>query len=142
MAIAVELEGRTDYIISALDQKKRAYGPVTMSGSFGFVSTDSQGKVNQTYLLDGVELSCGGSKTALTKGRMTFPVASVKNRTFTLKNAIPGNLKLKGLCLLAGDTGYEIESAAGKSITVRDYPATECGEVTVLFSAGKNAGSR
>ncbi|MDP2983926.1 MAG: heparinase II/III family protein [Candidatus Latescibacter sp.] len=141
LAVAVELEGRTDYIISALDQKKREYGPVTMTGSFGFVSTDSQGKVIQMYLLDGTELTSGGTlrqaQCTLAKARMTFLVASVKDRTFTLKNAIPGNLKLKGLCLLAGDTGYEIESAGGKSITVRDYPATECSEATVLFDAKK-----
>ena len=69
---------------------------------------------------------------------MTFAVASVNGRTFTLKEPLPRNRKLEGLCLLAAGTGYEIESAVGKSITVRDYPATECSEVCVLFSARGN----
>jgi hypothetical protein len=66
---------------------------------------------------------------------MTFAVASVKGRTFMLKDPLPRNRRLEGLCLLASGTGYEIESAAEKSITVRDYPATGCSEVCVLFSA-------
>lgn len=142
LAVAVELEGRTDYIVSALDSKKRRYGPVTLAGSFGFVSTDSRGKIIQSFLLDGTELSCGSSKTILPKGRMTFAVASVKDRTFTLKDPLPRKPKLKGLYLLAGGTGYEIESAEGNLITVRDYPATECTEVSVLFSAWEKAGGK
>ena len=140
LAVAVELEGRVDYIVSALDQKRRKYGPVTLAGSFGFVSTGPRGKVIRSFLLDGTELSCDGTKTRLPEGRMTLAVASVKGRTFLLKDPISRNRKLEGLCLLAAGTGYEIESAAGKSITVRDYPATECSEVCVLFSAsGKTA---
>jgi hypothetical protein len=108
---------------------------VTLAGSFGFVSTDLRGKVIQSFLLDGTELSCGGMKTRLPEGRMTFAVASVSGRTFQLKEPLPRNRKLEGCCLLAAGTGYEIESAAGKFITVRDYPATECSEVCVLFSA-------
>ena len=36
--------------------------------------------------------------------------------------------------LLAGGTGYEIESADSRSITVRDYPAVSCDTVTLLMS--------
>jgi hypothetical protein len=134
--VAVELEGRTDYVISALDQKRRKYGPVTLAGSFGFVSTDLRGKVIRSFLLDGTELSCGGTKTRLPEGRMTFAVDSVNGRTFILKEPLPRDRKFEGRCLLAAGTGYEVESATGKTITVRDYPAIECSEVCVLFSAG------
>ena len=37
LAAVVELDGRTDYIISSLDQSRRQYGPVAMTGHFGFV---------------------------------------------------------------------------------------------------------
>ena len=44
LAVEVKLTGRTDYIISAMDQKERQFGPVTVAGQFGFVSVDDQGK--------------------------------------------------------------------------------------------------
>ena len=42
---------------------------------------------------------------------------------------------LPGTWLLAADTGYEVESASERSITVRDYPAVPCGEVRLLGAA-------
>jgi len=40
-----------------------------------------------------------------------------------------------GAYLLAGETGYEVESTTPNSITVRDYPAIECDHVFILNSA-------
>jgi hypothetical protein len=135
LAVAVELAGRTDYVISALDQEARTCGPITLAGHFGFASVDSEGELLQAYLLDGTELRCGAAQLSLPPGQVPLPVASVEGRTFHLKDAVPADLPLAGACLLAGETGYEIESAAAKSITVRDYPALECDTVRILHSA-------
>ena len=40
-----------------------------------------------------------------------------------------------GSYLLAGDTGYEVQSATDRSITVRDYPAIACESVVLVNSA-------
>ena len=58
----------------------------------------------------------------------------VEGRTFRLAESIPSNLKFKDAYLLAGGTGFEIESATAKSITVRDYPAIECDMAIVINS--------
>jgi hypothetical protein len=42
---------------------------------------------------------------------------------------------VEGRCVLAGETGFEIESATPSSITVRDYPAIECEVVRILNGA-------
>ena len=42
-----------------------------------------------------------------------------------------------GSQLLVGDkarTGFEIEAASADSIQVRDYPAIECAEATILYA--------
>ena len=53
LGIAVELEGRTDYILSSLDDRARRYGPITMAGRFGFASVGADGKLQRAYLLNG-----------------------------------------------------------------------------------------
>ncbi|MFP3904188.1 MAG: heparinase II/III family protein, partial [Armatimonadota bacterium] len=59
LALEVKREGATDYIISALDNTERSYGPVTMTGWFGYVSVDGEGRVTRAYLLAGTDLQCG-----------------------------------------------------------------------------------
>jgi hypothetical protein len=134
MAVAVELEGRTDYILSAPDDRTRRYGPITMSGRFGFVSVDDHGKCVRAYLLDGTELRCGDTVVSATRARTTVRVASVTDRTFHLAEKLADAGSLAGKYLLAGDTGYEIEAATETTITVRDYPAVPCDAVTILHS--------
>ena len=51
LAAEVKLAGRTDYIISTLDQIERKVGPVTVAGQFAFVSVDDRGAALQGYLL-------------------------------------------------------------------------------------------
>jgi len=51
LAVVVELADRTDYIISCPDEDEHHYGPVTMSGHFGFVSLSRDEGVLQAYLL-------------------------------------------------------------------------------------------
>lgn len=142
LAIAVELDGRTDYIISSLDSERRTYGPVSMTGRFGFVSVDAKGAVRASFLLDGTELRCSGYAHTMSDARIPLRIASAKDRTFTLAEALPSGLKLKGACLLAGDTGYEIESASGRTITVRDYPTIPCDMVTVINASWKTRSSK
>jgi len=134
IAVAVELEGRTDYIISSLDDISRSYGPVIMSGRFGFASLDSDGEMKQGYLLNGSELRCGDKVIECEKFRIPLKIESVKGRSFICAEPVPEGLDFTGSYILAGDTGYEIESVSGNTITVRDYPVSECTEVTILNS--------
>lgn len=134
IAAEVELADRTDYIISAADDKTRTYGPITMSGRFGFASVDAEGNLIRAYLLNGTKLLCGDRGISLAEARFPLKVTSVEGRIFRLAESIPSNLKLRGAYLLAGETGFEIESTTAKSITVRDYPAIECDVVTVINS--------
>ena len=56
----------------------------------------------------------------------------MEGRTFRLAEALPEPGSLPGTWLLAADTGYEVETASERSITVRDYPAVPCDEVRLL----------
>ena len=135
LVVEVKLADRTDYIISALDGEQREYGPVTMAGQFGFVSLGPGETILQAYLLDGTELSCGATQVTLPQASVALKVDSVAGRSFHLAEAVPADLAADSKAyLLAGTTGYEVESAAGKTIRVRDYPAIECDEVRLLNS--------
>jgi hypothetical protein len=137
MAIEVRLEGRTDYIISARDQEQRTVGPVTVAGELAFVSVDGEGRAVQGYLLGGTRLECGDLKIDLPASTTTLEVKSIEDRTFHLEKPLPAGTVVPGSYLLVGNdprTGLEIESVTSESITVRDYPAVETDEVTVLNS--------
>jgi len=135
MAVEVKLPGRTDVVISALDDTEREYGPVTLGGRFAFVSVDDEGKPRQAYLLAGTLLSYGDVKLALPKGMVPLKMQSVTDRTFHLAEPLPPDLTAEGLYVLAGETGYEIESTTADTVTVRDYPAVDCQEIRVLNAA-------
>lgn len=132
VAVAVEREGVTDYILSSPGGGTREYGPVTMTGRFGFASVDGKGNLVRAFLLDGTELRCGGKKVSIPKARMSLRVASVQGRTFSLAEDAPKSALTVGAYLLAGNTGWEVESVAERSITVRDYPAMPCERVEAL----------
>ncbi|MBT5873002.1 MAG: hypothetical protein HOH43_06250, partial [Candidatus Latescibacteria bacterium] len=57
LMIKVELEDRTDYLVSAPDYADRTYGEIQMTGRFGFISTGKDGTPLSAYLLDGLRLS-------------------------------------------------------------------------------------
>jgi hypothetical protein len=147
MAVEVRFADRTDYIVSALDQEERSYGPITASAQFAVVSVDAQDQVVQAYLLAGTTLRCGQTELSLPQPSTTLTVTSVSDRTFTLAEALPTDLAPAGTYLLADGpralteelprprTGFEIESTTTNSVTVRDYPVLECDEITVLHSA-------
>ena len=148
IAIEVRFDDRTDIIVSTHDQQSRQFGPVTAAGEFAFVSLDTDGRAVQGYLLKGTSLVCGDLRIRLPEGSTTLPVRSVTDRTVHLDRPVPDGLAGVGTHLLArgparryGDhqaphpqTGFEVESAGGDSITVRDYPLFECDEITLLNS--------
>jgi len=134
MAVAVEREGGTDYIISSPDRAAHQYGPIAMTGHFGFVSVDTGGRLLRAYLLDGTELSYADQEVLLSEARIPLEAASAEGPRFHLKEDVPVDMPLAGKYLLAGDTGYEIESTTARTITVRDYPAVECDVVELLNS--------
>jgi len=137
MAVEVKLADRTDYILSHLDHEPRRHGPVALAGHFGFVSVGPDGKVLQAYLLDGTQLRCGDTDLTLPRPSVPLKVQSVEGRTFRLAEPLPPAVARKGRYLLAGRTGYEIESTTERSITVRDYPAIECDRAVVPSAAAK-----
>ena len=137
MAVAACREGCTDYILSAPEGGAHNVGPLSFSGQFAFVSVDDGGDLLRAYLLRGTELRCNGHVLTVDRSEVSLDVARVSDRTYTFHNAVPDPETLPGNHLLCGDTGYEIEAATEVSITVRDYPATECDTVTLLKSAEK-----
>ncbi len=135
LAVEVKLPGRTDLVISAPDEAPRQIGPITLRGRFAFVSLDADGQPRQAYLLAGTRLTCGPMDLELPAGTTPLEVESVAGRTFRLARPLPEKLRPEGLTLLAGETGYEIESAEGDSITVSAYPAVDCRHVRILHAA-------
>lgn len=132
--IAVELEGRTDYIVSSPDAAKRKYGKLTVAGRFAFASVDGNGSLTGAYLLGGTTLSYGRAELSLKNADITMNVASREGRTYRLASPVPAAIDLTGKYVLAGDTGYEITSWTADSITMRDYPTVECGTLRILDS--------
>ena len=80
------------------------------------------------------ELSCGGTTLGIPVDRFEVPVESVEGRTYHLGRPLPTDIMPTGAYILAGDTGYEVESCTENTITVRDYPAIECEQLTLLNS--------
>ena len=134
VAVEVKLPDRTDIIISTLDQKERQYDSVRLKGEFGFVSLDSEGKVQQAYLLGGTGLKIGELEIRLPSPNIPLKVKSVSNRTFYLEKDLPHKLDVEGFYLLAGETGYEIQSTGKNFVAVRDYPGITCDEIKILNS--------
>ena len=135
MAISVHRRGCTDYILSAPDGGAHDVGPLSVTGQFAFASVDDGGALLRAYLLRGTELRCNGHALAIDSAEISLEVTGVSDRTYHLGSAVPDSDSLPGTYLLCDDTGYEIEAATEESITVRDYPATECDAVTLLNSA-------
>lgn len=146
MAVEVRLPGRTDYIVSALDQERRAYGPVAAAGQFAFASVDEAGRLVQAYLLAGTRLEAGGERLELPRPATRHPVASVSGRVFRLAEPLTEELAGTAWYVLADGphplreglprprTGFEVETASADSISVRDNPVLECDEITVLHA--------
>ncbi|MFO7945319.1 MAG: heparinase II/III family protein, partial [Armatimonadota bacterium] len=92
LALEVKREGATDYIISALDDTERSYGPVSMTGRFGYVSVDGEGRVTRAYLLAGTDLRCGEVHIHIPAGRVKMEVERVSDRSFHLTDPVPEDM--------------------------------------------------
>ena len=132
IAIAVKRDGCTDYILSAPEGATHDLGPVSITGQFAFASIDNQGILQRAYLLCGTELRYGSHTLTLSQAQTPLDVTSVDNRTYHISQTLSEPDTLPGTYLLCADTGYEIESASEKSITVRDYPTTACDRIVLL----------
>ena len=138
MAIAVKRDGCTDYILSAPEGTTHDLGPVSITGKFAYASIDNQGNLQRAYLLCGTELRCDSHTLTLPQAQTPLDVTSVDNRTYYISQTVPEPDTLPGTYLLAADTGYEIESASERSITVRDYPAIASDRIVLLNAATLN----
>ncbi len=135
LAVRIKVGDRTDYVISARDSQARKYGPVTLAGQFGFASLDAEGKLRAAYVLAGTELACGEHKLRLEAATTKRRVAKVEGSKIELAQELPAGGIPAGTWFLAGGTGYEVASAKGPVIEVREYPVQPCEEVEILNSA-------
>jgi hypothetical protein len=135
MGIEVKLNGRTDTIVSALDQESRDLGAVRLAGRFGFVAVGDDGRVERAFLLGGTRLSQGDTEIRLPAAEIVLKVASTADRTYHLAEALPNGFDAVGRYFLAGETGFEIESATRDTLVTRSYPAIDCPVVRILNSA-------
>ena len=135
VAVEVQLAGRTDTIISSLGGESRTIGSVTTDGQFAFVSLNANEKRERAYLLASTRLHGDDVDLALDAATTQLKVESVDGRTFHLAGVLPAGLAMPGQYVLADGTGYEIESAEDRTITVRDYPVIETNEITLLHAA-------
>ena len=135
LAIAVKRNSCTDYILSAPEGTTHDLGPVSITGQFAYASIDNQGDLQRAYLLCGTELRCGSHTLTRSQAQTPLDVTSIDNRTYHISQTLSEPDTLPGTYLLCADTGYEIESASEKTITVRDYPATACDRIFLLNAA-------
>ena len=151
MAVEVKFKNRADYIISTKDSSEGHYGPVTMSGHFGFVSVDGRGKVLQAYLLNGTALKAAQTeivhKEPSTKTAVSAVEATRVLFATPLDPAIPATARYmlapgpppirEGMPRL--QTGFGLNEITRDHAVPRDYPVVSCREVTLLHSRLSNS---
>lgn len=131
VAVVVDLGERTDYVIFAPDDEPRTYGPVRLAGRFGYASVGRNGKLLRGYLLDGTELTCGATSLTQPAARVERKVVSVRGSTVMLDRPLEAVDGLPGTYLMTGETGFEIEAANGRTLSVRNYPFVGGETVTI-----------
>mgnify|MGYP001007362154 CR=1 FL=1 len=122
VAVAVERDGGTDYVLSSLDDQPHRFGPLRLTGRFGLATLDSSGQLVRGYLLEGVELSAGSRKLTAPAARLTRKITKVDERQIELDSPLPAEATRPGRYLLSGETGFEIEQVEGNRLTLRSYP--------------------
>ncbi len=133
VAMAVERDSGTDYILSALDDEPHSFGPIRMTGRFAVATLDTCGRMLRAYLLEGTELNAGDRKLTAPTARLVRKITKVDDRKIELDQPLPADMARSGRYFLTGQTGFEIEHAEGNQITVRSYPF-EGGESLLIPS--------
>jgi hypothetical protein len=134
VGVAVELADRVEYILCSPDDQPRTFGPVRLTGRFGFAAVDKTGQLRRAYLLEGTELSCGEYRVTLQSARVVRRVVKATGTEVELDEGLPEGTRCEGAYLLSGGTGFEIESVEGKTLRVRDF-AFVGGEQIAIPSA-------
>ena len=133
VAVAVHRAEAVDYVISALDDSPRSYGPVRLAGRFGFATIDSTGGLEKALLLEGTELTCAGQTLQARMARARFAITSVEGHAVETGQPLPADLAQPGCYVRSGNTAFAIENVEGRRITFRDFPF-EGGKVLVVPS--------
>jgi hypothetical protein len=133
IAVAIDREGQTDYVLSALDDRPRTYGPIHMAGRFGMATLDSAGRLVRALLLEGTELACGPHVVRAAEARAVRKIVSVGANRVELDRPLPAALGQSTCYVRSVQTAFEIEKVEGRWITFREYPF-EGGEEIVAAS--------
>jgi len=134
VAVAIERDGATDYVLSSLDDQPHGFGPIRMTGRFGMATLDGSGRLLRAYLLEGTELSAGGRKLTAPAARLTRKIAKIDDRQIELDEPLPEDAARPGRYFQTGETGFEIEQVEGRRLTVRSYPFVGGQELTLSAS--------
>ena len=130
LAVAVQRDGCTDYVISALDDQPHSFGPVRLQGRFGFATLDAQGRLLRALLLEGTELTCGDQRLRAPLARASQNVLRSEGQRAVLAQALPASLTTPGAYVRSARTAFEIQSVEGSALSVREFPFEGGEEVT------------
>jgi len=138
VAVAIERDGATDYVLSCLDDQPHNFGPLRMTGRFGMATLDASGRLLRAYLLEGTELSAGGRSLTAPTARLTRKITKVDGRQIELDEPLPPDVARPGRYFLTGETGFEIERTEGNRLTIRSYPFVGGAELMLPTEASWN----
>ena len=134
VAVRVVTREGEDTLVFVSDRRKVSLENLTLNGRFAFVRKAPDVGPSM-FLLDGDRLEVGKAGIALAASFDELPVSAIEGRTYVLRRPVPGGRLWQGQYVLAGDTGFEVESVEGNRITVRDYPALPATSVRLVPSA-------
>lgn len=122
VAVAVHRDGAVDYIVSALDDAPRTYGPVRLAGRFAFATLDGNGRLQRALLLEGTQLACGGQTLKAPRARASYAIAAVDGRAVELADTPAPDLVAPERYVRSGQTAFCVEKVDGRRVTFRDFP--------------------
>ncbi|NOZ20397.1 MAG: hypothetical protein GXP25_04830 [Planctomycetes bacterium] len=122
VGLKIEMEGRTDYVLSCPDDKTRTFGPVSVAARFAVVSMGDEGKLRFAYFIDGTSVKIGDHAMRVPKARTVRSIIEVDGQRVRLDRPLSEGMSLKGSTFLSGGTGFEIDRVKGKDVFVRNYP--------------------
>jgi hypothetical protein len=133
VAVEIEHDRGRDLLVLCPDAGGCTVGEITLRARLGLVRY-CDGQPAAMALVDGTALNAGKHSLHADAGPAALGVVSVDGRTVVLQQDVPDTWR-PGQHILAGDTGYGIESVSGRQLTVRDYPVMPCAEVRLMPTA-------